>query len=274
VAIDAETKLLAVIGHPIGHSLSPALHNRLFAVHRLNCVYVACDVASERLPDVPAGIRALSMLGVNVTIPHKEAILPLLDSVDPLAREVGAVNTVVHKSGRLMGYNTDVIGFMESLRGLVRSGAGAVLGCGGVGRAAVVGMLRLGVKHIYVADADARRAHRLSRDFGRRLTAVPREEVALLLDRCSLFVNGTPVGMQATDPVPVDLSRATSGMVVYDVIYHRTTRLVREARRRGLRAVDGLELFARQAASAFTLWTGVRPSVPGIITFLRRLVSR
>lgn len=272
--ISASTRLLAVIGHPVGHSLSPVLHNWLFSRHGFDGVYVACDVLPERLQDVPGAVRALGMTGLNVTIPHKEAILPLLDKIDPLAREVGAVNTVVNRRGVLWGYNTDVTGFMDSLKGVVSRGPGALLGCGGVGRAAIVGMLRMGMKPLYVADADAERAARVARDFGPRVTAISPQELPRILPQCALFVNGTPVGMRTTDPAPVDLSRASPDLVVYEVVYHRITQLVRSARKRGLRVVNGIELFARQAANAFTLWTGVSPVVPDMVAFLHRRISR
>ncbi len=266
---------LGVIGYPIGHSLSPVMHNQAFAQQRMNCHYGAFAVAPSDLRAAVEGIRALGFLGVNVTIPHKEAVLELLDDVAPTARQVGAVNTIVNRGGRLIGYNTDGWGFICSLEeaGVKPAGLRAVvLGAGGAARAIALHLAISGVRDLVISNRTLERAEALARAVQTAVPEVPVRAVAALspeerdtLIDAGLVVNCTPMGMQGEHEMesPIsDINLLPQGAVVYDTVYTPAeTRLIREARRRGLRTVGGLGMLVHQGACAWEYWFGRRGPV-------------
>lgn len=268
-AITARTGAVGLIGHPVDHSLSPRIHNAAFRAQNVGLVYLAFDVAPGYLADAFAGIRALGFHGVNVTVPHKEAVLDLLDEVDPLAGRVGAVNTVVNHAGRLKGYNTDVTGFAQALKRVVPGGAQGlhcvVAGAGGAARAVLAALIDDGAARVSVFNRTPARAESLchaASAWGRaRCEAVSERELSVVAAHADLLVNATSVGLGAEvkdSPVPVDILH--SGLAVVDLVYGAgSTRLVREARVRGARAVDGVEMLLAQAGQAYRLWTGNEP---------------
>jgi len=278
--VTARTGLVGVIGHPVAHSLSPRIHNAAFKAQNVDLVYVAFDVAPERLVEAFLGIRALGVRGVNVTVPHKEAALDLLDDVDPLAARVGAVNTVVNAAGRLTGHNTDVTGFAQALRLVVPGGARGlrcvVAGAGGAARAVLAALVDDGAASIRVFNRTSARAERLSEAAGAwgatECTAVSEQGLPAAAAGADLLVNATSVGLAAKVkdlPVPVDILH--SGLAVVDLVYGEgPTRLVREARERGARAVDGIEMLLMQAGQAYRLWTGNEPSMDAMRASIER----
>lgn len=270
------TRLLGVMGNPIAQSVSPAMHNEAFRNQRMNAVYGAFPVAPENLLGAVEGIRALGLLGVNVTIPYKEAVIPLLDEVAPTARQVGAVNTIVNRGGRLIGYNTDGWGFICSLdEAAVRpTGLHAViLGAGGAARAVATHLALAGVASLTVSNRTPERAEELAGAVravaeGIRVTAVeaqsPEERQALI--HAGLAVNCTPLGMygeQERQTPVTDINLLPQRAVVYDTIYRpQETRLMHEARQRGLRTIGGLGMLVHQGACAWEYWFGRRGPVP------------
>jgi shikimate dehydrogenase len=256
--IDSNTRLYAVMGSPVGHSLSPVMHNAAFRRTGHNGVYVALHVTD--LPGAVAGIRALGIRGCSVTIPHKVAVMDLLDQVDPLARRIGAVNTIVNAAGRLCGFNSDSPGAMAAL--LEKTPVGrrrvAVIGAGGAGRALAHGIADHGGQLTIVNRSQGR---------GRRLADELKCDFCPLVDfsgvGCDILINTTSVGM-APDPdqMPVADACLRSGMTVMDVVYNPLeTRLLGAARRAGCTVVDGVSMFVHQGAFQFERWTGKQAPV-------------
>jgi shikimate dehydrogenase len=264
--LGAATRLAAVIGHPIGHTLSPAMHNAAFQALGLDWAYLAFDVEPSGLADALAGVRALGVAGLSVTIPHKEAVASAVDKLSPLAAALGAVNTVVREPGAVLrGENTDGPGFLRALRddeGFDPANKRClVLGAGGAARAVVKALTDAGATEIVVVNRTRERAEALlslAGDCGR-------VGVAAEAGEADLVVNATPVGMAGTgtdDQLPVDPAHLGTGQLVVDLVPNPAiTRLVDEARARGAMAVNGLGMLVHQAALAFRLWTGEEPPV-------------
>ena len=269
--LTGETRLLGVIGHPITHSLSPRMHNASFAVTGLDYVYVPLDVRSEALPTAVAGLATLGFRGFNVTMPHKVAILPLLDDVDAAAGISGAVNTVVVEGDRLLGINTDGPGFLEACEesGIVVGGASVlVVGAGGAAAAIAAAALRAGADHLSLLNRSGWRAEGLGRRLGQayptvNISVYGPDEVEKAAEGADVIVNATYLGMKDDDPPPVPPGCLAEGMAVCDAVYRSgvETRLMRLARERGLPAVAGERMLLYQGVQAQRLWTGKEPDV-------------
>jgi shikimate dehydrogenase len=251
--INGHTKIFGILGRPVAHSLSPAMHNAAFQHLGINSVYVAFPVTD--LPQAVSGLRGLAIGGVSVTIPFKEEVIPLIDALDPQAAEIGAVNTVVNREGRLIGYNTDCLGAVTALQTRINlNGQHAlILGAGGASRAIAFGIIQAGGQ-VTLTDLDQARAIALVKDLGAE--AIPPDAV----DRCSasILVNATPVGMAPDiDGIPINPELLSRFQVVMDIVYQPlTTRLLREAQARGAATIDGLQMLIHQATAQFELWTG------------------
>ncbi|MCX5721787.1 MAG: shikimate dehydrogenase [Nitrospirae bacterium] len=264
--INAHTQFCGVIGNPVEHSLSPAIHNAAFQKLGLNFVYLAFRV--EAIGDAIKGLRALgNFRGASVTIPHKVAAVPFLDSVEPTARHIGAINTIVVEGGSLTGYNTDATGALRALRegGVALKGQYVVmLGSGGAARAIAFALgTEAGIDRLTLLGIDERERTTLAQDLqsktGLTVQASPLDEATLrqVLPEAQVLIHCTPMGMspnvQGTS-VPASLLHA--GLTVMDIVYNpRETRLLREAKAAGCRTIPGLEMFLHQAAAQFELWT-------------------
>ncbi|KAB8145102.1 shikimate dehydrogenase [Chloroflexia bacterium SDU3-3] len=262
------TKTAALLGFPLGHSLSPKLHAAAFAHAAIDGQYVLWETPAEQLAERVAALRDEAMYGANVTLPHKLAVLPLLDAIHPDAEQVGAVNTIVRgPGGALTGYNTDVPAFLAALRedaGFDPTGRRAVvLGASGAARAALAALLGAHAASVAVVNRTLEKAEDVlgdalnAADYDPALYAITYGDPALpeLLAEAELVVNATSLGWQA-DETPLDAALIPASALVYDMVY-RQTRLLREAAARGARTQDGLTMLVRQAALAFTLWTNV-----------------
>ena len=254
---------------PAAHSLSPQMHAAAFAVAGWSGSYEARRVAPADLPTAIGELRAPGVLGANLSLPHKETVLILLDDLSPAAQAIGAVNTVVHQGGRLLGDNTDAPGFLAALdeAGAPAGGLSVVLGAGGAARAAVYALRSRGQEVVGV-NRTPERAAALTRDLGgQALSAaeVPWEQVRLL-------VNASSAGLGDPDASPLTpLPALAAGAFVYDMVYKPAeTRLMREARAAGVRAENGLGMLAHQARLAFAAWTGAQ--VPASV-FLEALAG-
>jgi shikimate dehydrogenase len=250
-------RLFGIIGHPLGHTLSPLLHNWGFSRLGVKAAYMAFPTPPERLEAVIAAVRALPVSGLSVTIPHKEAVIPLLDGVSPLCGATGAVNTLVWEEGKLIGHNTDVPGFLSPLleREHVPSSA-LVLGAGGAAKAVMAGLCEIGVGDVTVANRDFERAKGLAGQFGASAVAWDRRDHV----DAHLVVNTTPMGMsgKAVGDSPLPATYWTPGRLAYDLVYNpRETVFLRDARLAGAAVIDGLSMFAAQGAAQFKLWTGL-----------------
>ena len=246
--------LYLLFGDPVAHSRSPAIHTRAFQLLGVDAVYAPC-----RVTDVPAAVQALRVLGVagaNVTVPHKQEVIPSLDRLDDAARRIGAVNCIVNRDRVLTGHNTDREGLLRALGKF--SGHAVVLGAGGSARAAVDAL----APQVTVVNRTRSRAEQLAREMGARAGTL--DAVA----RADLVVNCTTVGMSGED-VPVDPSLLRG--IVVDLAYSARgeTALVRAARARGLKAVDGIEVLVHQAIASLELWLG-RPNLGELAPELRK----
>ncbi len=263
--ISGAAKLAGVAGWPIGHSLSPALHGYWIAEHKLDAAYVPLAIRPDEFGDAFKALPKLGFCGLNVTLPHKEAAFRLVDVRDEAAEATGAVNTVVFESGRVLGRNTDVFGFAESLReggvGSLASQDVVVLGAGGAARGVVAGLFALGAKHVHLVNRSAVKAQALAVHFGARVTAHDWATLAELLRVTSLLVNTTSLGMTGQPPLEIDLAPMRQG-VVADIVYRPLeTPLLSRARAQGLKGVDGLGMLLHQARPGFAAWFGVEPKV-------------
>ncbi|HEX9695613.1 MAG TPA: shikimate dehydrogenase [Actinomycetota bacterium] len=253
----AATRVACIIGWPAARSLSPVIHNAAFAAAGLDWVYVAFGVAPDGLAPAVAGIRALGIAGANVTMPHKQAVLSLLDDVSPEAARIGAVNTIVNDDGRLTGYNTDGAGFMNFLTldaGVDPSGAGVLLlGAGGAARALAFALAEAGAR-VTVAARNQDAAARVAAAAGG--TAAAWDERADAARAATVIVNATPVGSDGAGPV-VDAEAIAPGATVVDLIYApASTPLLAAAEARGAAAFNGAGMLIHQAALSFERWTG------------------
>lgn len=253
-----------VLGWPLKHTLSPAIHNAAFRALGLDWVYFAWPVAPEYLPAAVGGIRALGAMGANVTMPHKEAVVGLLDEISADAKAVGAVNTIQRFGDRLIGHNTDVDGFKQFLSddaGVDAAGCSAlVVGSGGAARAVVRALVDLGAAGIAIVARSGAKASIVGK-IAPDVTVVERWERAdKLAGAADFIVNATPLGADGEDPLPH--ARFRPGQFVVDLIYvPPTTPLVRRARASGASASNGLGMLVHQAAASFRIWTGMDPSV-------------
>lgn len=269
IGISGATKNLGVIGWPIVHSLSPAMQTAAIRAAGVDYAYIAMPVRPEALPQAVQGLRSLGFRGFNVTIPHKTAVIDCIDEIDEDARRIGAVNTVVNENGKLLGRNTDVLGFLQ---GLARCGAAiqnhkaVILGAGGAARAVVWGLIREKAEKITVGVRDAEKAKAALADFS-QLADIEvcswrdgRFETAL--GEADILVNTTPLGMspKIDEVPPVNWNHVRPEAFVYDIIYTpERTRFLREAEARGHLVLNGASMLVGQGAEAFAMWTGIRP---------------
>jgi shikimate dehydrogenase len=251
--INGHTKIYGILGRPVTHSLSPAMHNAAFRELGINAVYVPFPVTD--LPQAVAGLRGLDIAGASVTIPFKEEIIPLIDELDPQAARMGAVNTVINREGRLFGYNTDWRGAVTALKTqtIITGEHFLLLGAGGAARAIAFGILENGGS-VTLTDLDAPRAEALVRELA--VEAIPLNA----LEQCpaSILINATPVGMAPDlEGLPLDPDLLGRFTLVMDIVYRPLlTRLLREAQAHGSRTIDGLQMLIHQATAQFELWTG------------------
>ena len=264
-------KLFALVGDPVEQSLSPAMHNAAFRALGLNCAYIAVRVPKSMLADAIAGVRTLGIAGFNVTIPHKIGIIRLLDELDESASLVGAVNTVKENQGKLIGFNTDGEGALRALEGKIGSFKGkevVLLGAGGAARAIAFSLARAGAR-LTIANRTVPKARALASTIEKKLgvnvevASLGRTELIKALKNAGVLINATSVGMYPrTDKTLVSASMMHRGLVVYDIVYEPLrTKLLQEARRAGVKTIDGLEMLLHQGALAFEIWTGKRAPI-------------
>jgi shikimate dehydrogenase len=265
--ISGKTKVIGLFGCPVEHSLSPAMHNAAFEYLNLDYCYVTFSVRPDLLADAVKAIRALNLSGVNVTVPHKENVIPFLDEVTEDASFIGAVNTIKNDDGNLTGYNTDGRGFMQSLSETainVKNKKILIVGAGGASRA-IGYYLSKEVSDIYLCDVNKKKAESLMA----HLSSI-KNNVSLIdsdslkssdfLSTVDIVINATPLGLKPDDPMPVDISRLNKNHIVCDLIYKETP-LLKEASKIGCKTMDGLGMLLWQGVFAFEIWTGIMPPV-------------
>jgi shikimate dehydrogenase len=273
--IDAQTKLYGIIGNPVRHSLSPMIHNEAFKRMGWNAVYLAFEV--KNVEEALRGIRGLGVRGVSVTIPFKTKVVPFLDKVEGLAKKIGAVNTIVNRGGRLIGYNTDCEGALEALEEKMDlRGKGVVLlGAGGAARAIGFGLKERDCRLIIV-NRSRDRGKALGR--GLKCHFLPMSSLVKMKTgelEADVVINATSLGMYPRDretPIPKELLK--EGMIVMDIVYEPLeTKLLCEAKKKGCLTIDGLEMLVRQGVAQFEIWTGTRPDLKQIRNDLYKVLK-
>jgi shikimate dehydrogenase len=266
---EKKTLFAGVVGDPITHSLSPALHGYWLKKYKINGDYSAFHVPADKLPEFIANLKENNLRGVNLTVPHKENALDLVDRVEPEAQKIGAINTVYFdREGKLIGTNTDGYGFLKHLKQTIPdwrspNKIGVVLGAGGAARAVIVSLLEDGISEIRLCNRTILRAENLADDIADKRIKVTRwEDREDALCDANLVVNVTTLGMTGQRPLDIDLEKLPIDAVVYDIVYNPIeTDLLKNAKSRGNRTVDGLGMLLHQAAPGFEKWFGKIPEV-------------
>ena len=268
MTVTGKARVAGVMGWPVGHSLSPRLHGYWLSAFGIDGAYVPFAVPPHCLAEAIRALPALGLAGVNLTVPHKEAAVVLVDSCEESARRIGAVNTiVVSADGTLEGSNTDGFGFLESLREVAprwnaAAGPAAVIGAGGAARGICVALQQAGAPEIRVVNRTADRAERLVEEFGAPLCAVPWQDRADALEGAALLVNATTLGMAGQPALELSLGALPAAALVTDIVYvPLETPLLLAARAHGNTVVDGLGMLLHQARPGFAAWYGREPEV-------------
>ena len=261
-SISGTTQIYGLIGDPVEHSFSPLMMNAAFSYMNLDAYYLAFQVETKKVSEAIEGIRALNFAGVNVTVPHKSSVIPYLDEVSPLAKKIGAVNTISNVKGHLKGTNTDFSGFIRSLKKLnfsPKKKTIALLGSGGSARALVAGLADAGALRVMLHNRTAERAEKLVTEFSQYFPLTQLESVSLQTIHetpLDLLVNTTTVGMFSSD-LPVDLKKCRKINLLADIIYRPSqTYLLKQAEELGINYVNGIDMLLYQGCDAFTFWTG------------------
>lgn len=271
-------QLYGVIGKPIGHSLSPHMHNDAFLQCGIDAHYHAFLVEESKLSEAVAGLKAIGVAGFNVTTPHKVSIMQYIDEIDPLAEQIGAVNTVLHKDGKLIGYNTDGIGYVRSLQTICKEPLQTkrilLLGAGGASRAIYFSLIAADVKEIDIANRTVEKAEQLitacNRDIGSR--ALSLEQAEEMLSDYDIIIHTTTIGMYPhIEDTPLPLTSLKEGAIVSDIIYNpMETKLLQDAKMKGATVQNGIDMFVYQGALAFEIWTGYLPNIERMKQFVMR----
>lgn len=271
--LTTKTRLYVLLGNPLGHTVSPHMHNLAFEKLSMDSCYFPVEVSKEDLGTVFRGLAKMNVGGLNVTIPHKINIMEFLDELDPVAATIGAVNTIRLENGKSKGFNTDGEGFIQSLEeesGIsVKGKCFFIIGCGGAARAISMTLAFRGAKKIYISNRTAEKAEQLASEINQKIR--PCAEAVLneqsqqkkALEHCDVLVNSTSIGMHPnTDSMPINEALLRKELIVADIVYNpRETKLLRIAKAKGCSTVPGIGMLIYQGVEAFKLWTDIQPPV-------------
>ena len=283
--INGHTEVCGVIGYPVKHTFSPFMHNSAFKECGINAVYLAFEVAPENLKDAVLGLRALGIKGFNVTIPHKENIIRHLDELSDEAKFLGAVNTVAVRGSKLVGFNTDGLGFIDSLKSDLKMNPKGksvfIFGAGGAARAISFSLAKEKAKRIVLTDIDSEKAavlaDSISKKTGCAAFAIRFDKNAIkeLILNSQLVINASPCGMNIKDPLLINPEWLHRNLAVYDIVYSRfETKLLKTALARGVPSSGGINMLLRQGARAFKLWTNHKPPIDVMKKALARALKK
>ena len=264
IPVNGETKVYGIIGYPVKHSKSPQFQTAAFLSLKINGIYLPFEVKPEDLEDAIKGVKALSIKGINVTVPHKEEVIKYLDEISQEVKYIGACNTIKNIDGYLKGYNTDAYGFIEGLKEILpepHKKNFLVIGAGGASRAVLYGLINEGVQSIIVANRTVERVYEIIKDFkalsrfiDQIIQPVGLDQIEKKLDDVDVIVNTTSVGLKDEDPPLFDYSKIKKNHIVIDIIYKKT-KLLQAAEEKGCLYQDGLPMLLYQGAKAFEIWT-------------------
>jgi shikimate dehydrogenase len=268
MSLSGNTKIAGIIGWPVGHSLSPRLHGYWLDRYGIDGSYIPLPVAPDNLTEALSALPKLGFVGVNLTVPHKEAALNLVDRIDDVAARIGAINTiVVSEDGSLEGRNTDGYGFIESLSvgtdlQIIKDKPVVILGAGGAARSIIVALQDYGVGSIRLTNRTQRRAERMRDEIGGAIDVVPWDQRAEALNDVTLLVNTTTLGMSGQPVLELELDALPKTAIVNDIVYSPLkTNLLATAAERGNPTVDGVGMLLHQARPGFAAWFGRAPEV-------------
>jgi shikimate dehydrogenase len=268
--ISGRTKIFGIFGYPVEHTFSPSMHNAAFGKLGIDACYVPFAVNPDTLGDAVKAIIPLGIRGLNVTVPHKEKILPYLDELSEEAQLIGAVNTVEIKDRTLIGHNTDGRGFLRSLREDAKFNPKGkrylFIGSGGAARAVGFSLALAGAKKIVFYDVDLHKANALAQDIGQKTGAdakiISGDLLPLFAAESDCLINATPLGLKKTDPLPLEVDSIMKKHLVCDLVYNPPeTRLLKAAKKKGAKQLAGLGMLLYQGVIAFEIWTGKKAPV-------------
>ncbi len=268
--INSKTKLICLLGHPVGHSKSPEMQNVALELDEINAKYMAFDVKPENLKEAVEGLKAVNFMGANVTIPHKENIMKYVDELTEEARNIGAVNTLYIKKGKLIGDNTDGRGFILSL---MEDGGFdpkdkkiLILGAGGAAKAISTKLVMEEARELNIFDLDEQKSEMITDNIKKinvktEIKIIKKCEIEEIAKSVDLIVNCTPVGMKESDPLLLNGNVFSEKQLVFDLIYNpKKTKLLLEAEKKGAKILNGLGMLVYQGALSFEKWTGKKPN--------------
>ncbi|MEN2994326.1 MAG: shikimate dehydrogenase [Thermodesulfovibrio sp.] len=273
--ITGKTRIIGIFGDPIEHTLSPLIHNEAFQYLGLDYCYVAFHVKRDKLKEAVEGIRALNIKGVNITVPHKEAVIQYIDELSEEAKDIGAVNTILNEEGILKGFNTDVNGFILSLKeqGVsIKNKKFLILGAGGASKAIVYGILKEGGK-VYLYNRTLSRAIAIKEKFKDHGFIEIVEVDKSITENIDIIVNATTLGLKKDDPMPLNPELIKPEHIYCDIVYPETP-LMKEAEKIGCKVIGGIGMLLWQAAFAFKIWTEVEAPVDIMRKTLDRLLTK
>lgn len=269
--IKGTTKVYAVLGHPISHSLSPVMHNAAFKALGIEAVYVAFDVAPANLSEVLNSMHHMGFGGVNLTIPLKETAYAILNNMDDSARSLGSVNTIEFGQNYMRGYSTDGYGFLTAIKeefgiGIMSGLSFFILGAGGAGRAVAITIAKEGTQSITITDIIQERAEKVAKEIMNvyncnvQVVASSRDDMINAIRTVDIIVQATPVGMKPDDKPLLSSDAFKRGQMLFDLVYHlKETGIMREAQKTGVKVANGLSMLLHQGARSFAIWTGREP---------------
>ncbi|HTA77763.1 MAG TPA: shikimate dehydrogenase [bacterium] len=266
--ITGASQVVFILGHPVSHSLSPAMHNAAFEKVRLPWLYTPLDISPREVGPVVKMMRAFNARGANVTVPYKEKVIAYLDFVEPEAKWLGSVNTIYRKGNQLCGTSTDGEGFLRSLgswRSKLKDTRGLLIGAGGAAKAVAGALAKSGVKGFYIANRSGAKAARLMKSLRQKhpkldIQAIPLKDAGQFVPYSDWIVQSTSLGLKG-EASPVALKEARQGTLIVDLIYHRETDFLKQAKRLGLPHLGGLGMLLHQGALSFERWTGLKAPV-------------
>lgn len=280
--VSGKTKIFGIFGYPVEHTFSPGMHNAAFKKLGVDACYVPFTVPREDLPEAARAIKPLNFHGLNITVPHKENIIPFLDDLSQEARLIGAVNTIEVKDGRLIGHNTDGRGFLRSLKDIARFEPRGkkflLIGSGGAARAVGYSLALAGAASIFFRDLDSKKADALASDIqkntGVTVRSISEEAIASTASDSDCLINATPLGLKKNDPLPLPETCITARQLVCDLVYNPPeTRFLKAAKARRARTLPGIGMLLYQGVIAFEIWTGKRAPVQAMKSSLARQIG-
>ncbi len=284
--INTKTKLLGLLGNPLEHSFSPIMHNKAYEKNNLNYLYLPLEIEEDNIEDVLKGIKHMKFIGFNVTIPYKLKIMEFLDEIHPLAKKIGSVNTVKISGGKLIGFNTDGMGFVKSLENNskinITENKFLLLGAGGASRSIAMTLADKGAEQIFIANRTVNKAKELSEEINNKVRKCCSfvdinniENMKITAKNVDIIINTTSLGMYPNiEGCPIDIDLLLKKHLVTDIVYNPVkTKLLREAENKGCRIQTGLGMLINQGAEAFEIWTDKEAPVEDMKEVIKNLMT-